>query len=101
MPNRHNGLATWAPFILSVVVVTGGLGIGWGKFSSAAEQTETNKEAIELLKKNLGSIKTDQAVIKNDFKHESRRSEEFRKETREDLNSILNALQRRETPDGR
>lgn len=101
MPNRYNGLTAWAPFLLSVVVVTAALGVSWGKFSSAAEQTETNEESIELLKENLGSIQTDQAVIKNDFKHESRRSEEFRRETREDLNNILNALQRREPSDGR
>jgi len=98
---RTNGLSAWAPFLLSVVVAVAALGVGWGKLSSAAEQTDANKKAIELLQKNLGSIQTDQAVIKNDLKHENRRNEEFRKETSEDLNSILNALQRREPTDGR
>ena len=88
-----NGLKTWAPVFLSVIVVIAGLGVGWGKLSSAADQVKDNEEAIELLKKDLTTIKIGNAVINERLRNESKKAEEFREETQEDLSKILKELQ--------
>ena len=102
MPERRlNGLSAWAPFILSVVVAVGALGVGWGKLSSAADQVEDNKASIEAIKKDLTAIKIGNAVIQEKQRNDIKKADEFRKETGQDLSNILRALQGREPSDGR
>ncbi len=83
---------------MSFAIAIAALSVGWERLQAAAEETKENAARIKVTEDQLTIIKTNQAVIQNQLKNLSEKSETFRDDTKEDLGLIIRLLDPRVGP---
>ncbi len=99
----RNGASPWVRHILTalplVIAGTWALSGVSSDAEDALDKAQKNGAEIEAIKRDLGTIKTNQAVIQNQLKNENEKNQTFRDDTGRALDRILRKLDNAQ-PDG-